>query len=200
MNTHSPGCLIAVVGPSGAGKDSVLEASQRQLSNASHVRFVQRVITRQAESGHEDHTALDEKTFIAREQAGDFCITWQAHGLYYGVPLCVIDWINDGHTVILNGSRGALPSIARVFPMLRVAHLVVDDAILAQRLAARGRETAVEIKQRLSRCVPVSTRDKLDIVIHNNSTLMEAADTFVAFVDGIRLGNVHRQRAGSGGL
>lgn len=199
MNLHPAGCLIVVVGPSGAGKDSVLAASQQQLSNAGDVRFVQRVITRPSAAGFEDHTALDHKAFLAREEAGEFCVTWQAHGLYYGVPLYVSDWVSDGETVVLNGSRGALALIRRIFPTLRVAHLVVDDAILAQRLTERGRETADDIKQRLSRQVPVSMREKLDIVIHNNGTLIEAVDTFVAFVDGIRLGNVHRKRSTSSG-
>ncbi|MFK7854976.1 MAG: phosphonate metabolism protein/1,5-bisphosphokinase (PRPP-forming) PhnN [Granulosicoccus sp.] len=189
------GCLIVVVGPSGAGKDSVLQASQRQLSHTQDVRFVQRVITREAADGYENHKALDHEAFIAREQAGDFCLTWQAHDLYYGVPLCVADWVNDGYTVILNGSRRALPSIQSVFPELRVVHLVVDDEILAQRLAARGRESATQIKQRLSRQAPVSAREKLDIVIHNNDSLADTVATFVAFIEGIRLGKVHRQRS-----
>jgi len=195
MSSPQAGCLIAVVGPSGAGKDSVLEASQKQLSNTGDVRFVQRVITRPVNAGHERHTAIDQKAFLAREQAGDFCVTWHAHGFYYGVPMCVSDWVKDGNTVVLNGSRSALPQIQRVFPTLRVAHLVVDDAIQAQRLGERGRESAAEIQRRLSRSIPVSTREKLDIILHNNGALTETVETFVAFVDEIRLDSLYRQRS-----
>jgi len=188
VSTSHSGSLVVVVGPSGAGKDSVLAASRQQLSGCGDVHFVQRVITRNSEAGDEMHASVSEDVFISQSQAGAFSITWQAHGLYYGVPAGIHDRITCGSTVILNGSRGALPDIRRMYPALHVAHLVVNQAILAGRLAARGRETHSQISQRMERQLTVSMREGHDIVIHNNGDLKDAADRFVEFIQRIRQG------------
>jgi ribose 1,5-bisphosphokinase PhnN len=53
--------------------------------------------------------------------------------------------------VIFNGSRAALPAARLAFPDLRVILVTAPDAILAARLAGRGRETAADIEARLRR-------------------------------------------------
>jgi len=137
--------IFAVVGPSGAGKDTLIRGA---LAARPDLHLVRRVITRPTEAGGEDFEGVTPEDFAHRRARGDFALTWEAHGLSYGIPT---DQITRPGGVIFNGSRAALPAAVRVFPGLRVILVTAPDIILAARLAARGRETARDIRERLSR-------------------------------------------------
>lgn len=137
--------ITAIVGPSGAGKDTLIRGA---LTARPDLRLVRRVITRPTEAGGEDFDGITPDAFAVRKARGDFALTWEAHGLSYGIPK---DQGTGPSDVIFNGSRAALPLAARVFPGLRVILITAPDIILAARLAARGRESAQDIRDRLSR-------------------------------------------------
>ncbi len=137
--------IFAIVGPSGAGKDTLIDGAMKARPD---LRLVRRVITRPTGAGGEDFEGVTEHDFAARLQRGDFALHWQAHGLIYGIPKMQLTAPGD---VIFNGSRAALPEAAKAFPDLRVILVTAPDAILAARLAARGRESGADITQRLTR-------------------------------------------------
>ena len=166
--------LVLVVGPSGAGKDTVLGMARLALHGDQRFRFVRRVITRPADAGGEDHEAVSEAAFARRA----FALQWQAHGLHYGVPLDVTDDLARGIIVVANVSRGVIATAAGQFPV-RVIEVTAPPAILAQRLAARGRETAEDVAKRLARDVPIPDHVPTDTII-NDKTPAEAAERFVA--------------------
>lgn len=142
------GRLIAVVGPSGVGKDSVMAGL---CARRPELAPVQRVITRDADLGGEDFTPASVRTFDAMREAGHFVLHWGAHGLFYGIPRCVLDDLAAGHDRIANLSRSVLKQARAVFGRLTVLHLTASPEVLAARLAGRGRETAAEIAARLAR-------------------------------------------------
>jgi ribose 1,5-bisphosphokinase len=137
--------ICAIVGPSGAGKDTLIRGA---LDARPDLQLIRRVITRPTEAGGEDFEGVTAEDFARRQARGDFALTWQAHGLAYGIPR---DQVTGPGDVIFNGSRAALPEAARVFPGLRVILVTAPEAVLAARLAARGRESATDIRARLSR-------------------------------------------------
>jgi ribose 1,5-bisphosphokinase len=137
--------IVAVVGPSGAGKDTLLEAL---LKDHPEMVLVRRVITRPAEAGGEAFEGVTNTDFAARKSRGDFALDWEAHGLFYGIETAQLDL---GKTVIFNGSRGALTHAKQVFPDLKVIVVTAPQPVLAQRLAARGRESGADIERRLTR-------------------------------------------------
>ena len=137
--------ILAVVGPSGAGKDTLLAGALRARPD---LRLAGRVITRPSDAGGEDFEGVTDAAFAARKARGDFALDWQAHGLRYGIPASQVFGTGD---VIFNGSRAALPAARVRFPDLRVILVTAPDAVLAARLAARGRETAAAIGDRLTR-------------------------------------------------
>ena len=137
--------IFAIVGPSGAGKDTLIRGA---LQARPDLRLVRRVITRPTDAGGEDFDGVTPADFSLRHAGGDFALTWQAHGLSYGIPK---DQITGPGTVLFNGSRAALPLAARVLPGLRVILVTAPDIVLAARLSARGRESADDIRSRLSR-------------------------------------------------
>lgn len=140
--------FIAVVGPSGVGKDSVMEGLVAKRPGLVRVR---RVITRAQAAGGEDFEGISPALFAARAAGGDFALHWQAHGLFYGIPREVHDVLARRHDALVNLSRGMLGRAARVFPELHVLHVTARPEVLAERLAARGRESRAEIARRLAR-------------------------------------------------
>lgn len=163
--------LVAVVGPSGAGKDSLLAALK---ARAPGVHVVQRHITRPAEAGGEPHVPQTHESFAACLAAGGYALHWQAHGMCYGIPSEIDALLAKGVTVVFNGSRAMLAEAGAKYPQLLVAEIVVDRPILAARLAARGREDATEIAARLARA-SLPLPDGIKPVKIDNSGSLEAA-------------------------
>lgn len=142
--------LIGVVGPSGAGKDTLMAGARAALAGDARFRFVRRTITRPAEAGGEDHRPLPPAAFKAERDAGGFALWWQAHGLLYGIPAD----LRPGQVSIANLSRTVLAEADRRFPLL-VLEITAPPAVLAARLAARGREDAADVAARLARQAPL---------------------------------------------
>jgi len=166
--------LVLVVGPSGAGKDTLLDGARQALADDPRFRFVRRVITRPADSGGELHEAVTEADFAART----FALAWQAHGLHYGIPDDIGTDIAAGRVVVANVSRGVIAEAARRYPA-RVIEITAPPQVLAARLAARGRETSTDIAARLARNVPVPDNVPLETVM-NDTTIETGTARFLA--------------------
>jgi len=144
------GRLIYLIGPSGSGKDSLLDAARESLA-ARGCRIVRRVITRSAEAVGEAAQAVSAEGFAQMQARGEFALSWSANGLHYGIPVEIDQWLADGHDVLVNGSRGHLSQVRTRYPDVRVVLLSVEQSVLRQRLLARGRESAEDIEARLAR-------------------------------------------------
>ena len=168
------GRLIAVVGPSGVGKDTVMEA----LAQADpRLGLVRRVITRPSAAGGEVFEGVSVDEFEARRAAGAFALHWGAHGLFYGVPVDVDRDLAAGRDMLVNLSRGVLVEAAARFPGLVTIALTATPDVLAARLAARGREDAYEIKRRLARAASGLPDDVVAISIDNSGNLETTVQT-----------------------
>jgi ribose 1,5-bisphosphokinase len=177
------GAFVAVVGPSGAGKDSLIAyAAGRTAGLARPVRFVRRVVTRPADPASEDHDSLDEAAFAAMEAAGGFAVAWPAHGLRYGLPVSVDAQIASGEVVVANVSRGALGAIAARYAGLIVANVVASPDVLARRLGARGRETPQQIAERLARGERRADHGALVLDIRNDGPIEQAGEAFLSVI------------------
>jgi ribose 1,5-bisphosphokinase len=153
--------LVLVVGPSGAGKDTLLDAAKQALADDGRFRFVRRVVTRGADAGGEAHEPVTEAEFVKRE----FALQWQAHGLRYGIPA---DAISDGLVTVANVSRTVVFEAATRFPV-RVIEVTASQDVLAARLASRGREDAAEMAERLARSVALPGSIPVDTVVNDGS-------------------------------
>ena len=163
--------LVLVVGPSGAGKDSLLNAARQAFAGDPRIHFVRRVITRPPDPGGENHDAVTATEFTTR----DFALSWSAHGLCYGIPM---NAVNAARVVVASVSRGVIAEAARRFPV-RVIEVTAPAGILAARLAARGRESAADIAGRLARTAPIPAGVTVETV-WNDATLERGAERFIA--------------------
>ncbi len=153
--------LILVVGPSGAGKDTLMERAREGLAGDARFRFVRREITRAAGAGGEDHIAVSPEVFAARRAAGGYALAWEAHGLGYGIPADIAGDLEAGLVVVANVSRGVLVEASRRFAA-RVLEITAPVEVLARRLASRGRESEADVAARLARAVALPAG--LDVV------------------------------------
>lgn len=175
-----PGRLVLVVGPSGAGKDSLLREAARRLAADRHIVFPRRVITRESRDDAETHDSMAVDEFLEARDAGRFALSWQAHGLHYGIPSSLHDELAAGRTAAVNVSRAIIADTASHFPALAILHVTAPVAVIAERLARRGREAADDLAARLAREPPHFDESVETITIVNDSTLEAAARAFTA--------------------
>lgn len=173
------GCFVGVVGPSGAGKDTLMDAARVTLKDDARFHFVRRIITRPQMPGTEDHDSLDEAAFIKAQGEGAFAFNWQAHGLHYGLPKRLWTEITDGRVVIANISRRVLDDVRRLFPSRRIILITARPEVLAERLFARGRESREEIELRLLREVRFDQKADDVVTIDNSDTVETSTAKFI---------------------
>lgn len=194
-DTRFPGRLFYLIGPSGSGKDSLIHYVRKRIGSAP-VHFAPRYITRPSSAGGEDHVEVSPTEFERLREAGAFALHWRGNGLQYGIGVDIETRLDGGMSVLVNGSRAYLGEAAQRFPDLCPVLVEVAEEVLAERLIARGRETAAEIRARLerSRALPQPDHPEL-VVIRNDGDLAEAGDALLDLLtrpDGAML---HARRA-----
>ncbi|WBL78399.1 phosphonate metabolism protein/1,5-bisphosphokinase (PRPP-forming) PhnN [Bradyrhizobium xenonodulans] len=147
-----PGRLVLVVGPSGAGKDTLLRLAQTACIDDHNVVFPRRVVTRES-SADEDNLAMSHDDFRRAREHGDFAVHWEAHGHSYALPLDINDDIRAGRAVVANVSRTVIGALRQAYANVVVVAITAPPDVLAQRLAARARHSDGNIADRLARSV-----------------------------------------------
>lgn len=172
----SQGALALVVGPSGAGKDTLLAAARAALAGDERFVFPRRVVTREAMVELEDHDTIDRAGFESERQRGAFALDWEAHGLCYGVPVEIERAVAKGRVVVVNTSRKVIGQALAKYPRCVVLLVTATPEVRAHRLAGRGRETPAEIAPRLAReGAPIP--DGVEAVTIDNSGTLETGTT-----------------------
>lgn len=170
--------LIYVVGPSGAGKDSVLLWLRQQTPLTAPMYWARRTIDRpRVDAPHaENHFSVVTETFDRMVTAGEFAMQWNANTHRYGIRTDELKRLRDpSWCVIVNGSRAHLPIAATTFPGLTVLHVTASTEVLRQRLLDRGRESEEAINARLMRTIPMAIPASSHVIeISNNTTLEDA--------------------------
>ena len=197
------GTLVYVMGPSGAGKDSLLAYARRGMSAAyaqtwnapaqarqglRPVLFARRYITRPADAGGERHHAVTPEAFQQLEAGGAFALSWESHGLRYGIGREADATLAAGAVVVVNGSREYLPAAAKKYPGLTPVLISARTEALRERLQRRGREAPEDIDERLAGAdmkLPEATASL--IRLDNSGTLEETGQAFARLLLLLRL-------------
>lgn len=174
------GTLILVAGPSGAGKDTLITAAREKLSGDPRYVFPRRLVTRSADPGLEDHDTIGWDDFRHGVKTGAFALSWQAHGLGYALPGSIATDLSAGRVVVANVSRSVIATALTLFPQARVLIVDADAPIRASRLATRGRETATDVAERLTRDNVALPPEVRAVTIDNSGDLAAAVEAFLA--------------------
>jgi ribose 1,5-bisphosphokinase len=171
--------LIYVIGPSGAGKDSVLLTLRQKWNIAIPSHWARRTITRPASPHGEQHEAVDDATFNDRLIQSAFALHWVANGLQYGIRHDELTSLSAGSWVFVNGSRAYLPELLQRWPQATVVHVDASASVLEARLVSRARESAQAIEQRLARNTELPAPPGC-LSIENTGSLDDAADALMS--------------------
>jgi len=183
-NRITTGVLALVVGPSGAGKDTLMSAARAALTADPHIVFARRVITRPSHDASEIHDPMSQDAFERAEAAGEFLLSWRAHGLCYAIPGSAADALRASRTVIANVSRASITDAEKLVEHVAVLHVTAPVHMLAKRIAARGRESEDSVAARLARQAPLSAGRASIVEIVNDGSVEDAASRFI---DALRL-------------
>lgn len=168
--------LIYIMGPSGAGKDSLLNSLHQEMASlgqALPLIMAQRTITRSHHQSNENHEAIDEASFESLLQSNAFALNWFANGLHYGIRHEQLAPMSKGSWIMVNGSRAYLEQAKLRFPGLTVLHITAPVDVLRSRLLARGRENEKDIEARLSRSQSLESNPQ-DLYVINDGRLEDS--------------------------
>jgi guanylate kinase len=184
----APGAMLVIVsGPSGVGKDTVIEAL-RSGPNATARHYVVTCTTRPRRSYEIDgvhYQFLDDAAFQALRAAGGLLEANEVHGHWYGTPReQVRQNLTAGRDVILKIDVQGAAEVKQKVPEALLVFLVppsLED--LFGRLQARATETAdeLDIRQR-NAALELARQDDYDYVVVNETGQVERT---AAVVDGI---------------
>ena len=187
------GTLVYVMGPSGSGKDSLIAYARRGMGEpyartwnaAIHARrglrpilFARRHITRPANAGGERHCPLTREEFQLRKSRNEFALSWESHGLCYGIGAEIDSRLAAGAVVVVNGSREYLPEALKKYPEMVPVLISARPEVLRVRLEKRGRERPADINERLAGAA-MALPDVPGLVrVDNSNTLEDAGRLF----------------------
>jgi guanylate kinase len=147
-----PGLLFVVSGPSGAGKDTLIEALK-----ARHGRLLYSISSttrapRPGERDAVDYFFLDRDEFIRRRSDDGFLEWREYNGHLYGTPRSFIDEsLRAGFDVVMKPEVNGALAIKERYPGAVLIFLAPDKfSNLRRRLEARRTETNDQITARMA--------------------------------------------------
>ncbi len=172
--------LVYVIGPSGAGKDSVLAWVMQHAEPGLGLHLARRSVSRAAHDSSEPHESLDSTQFAELARQGVFAMHWFANNLWYGVRHAELLPLAQGQTVLVNGSRGWLAEARLRFPDITVAQIIASPEVRRERLLLRRRESAEMIAARLERARTFELAPhEAHLSVMNDSTIEAAGASFL---------------------
>ena len=191
---------MAIVGPSGAGKDTIMNAVHEVLKNNPEFLFVRRIITRKAginsfndhdetsqNIGNEDNIGVSLEKFFELSQKASFSLQWFAHGIHYALPIGIVDEVHKGKIVIANVSRAELEHAKELFGKVYVIEINAPIGILKERLLGRKREKITDIEERLKRAnIPIHLPEGAKYCyIDNSGNVNSAVDKMLSILQSL---------------
>ncbi len=161
-----PGRLVLVVGPSGAGKDTLIAGARAACAGDDSIVFPRRVITR-ASNASEEHDTVSDELFKQAAAAGGFALWWEAHGLCYGIPAAIDADIRARRTIVCNVSRTITALARQRYAAVTAVLVTAPPDVLQARLAARERSSDGNLADRMARSAVAERGLDADVMIEN---------------------------------
>lgn len=162
--------FVVLSGPSGAGKDTILQAALARDASLSTVATAKTRPPRPGERHGVHHLFLTETEFDAMLAAGEFLEHVQVYGHRSGVPRSVVrDLLQRGGTVIVRTDLQGVRTLRRTVPgAVTVCITVPDRDTLERRLRARNTDGEEDLQQRLAAAAgEMDAADEFDYVLVN---------------------------------
>lgn len=183
--THQ-GLLFVLSAPSGAGKDTVIQALKAQGADFFVVPSMTTRLPRPGESEGKPYYFVEQATFERMVAEGELLEHARVHGNWYGQPRQPIrDHLLAGQDVLLKIDVQGATTIQRLIPQAIFIFLHPGSSEeLVQRLEARHTETAEELKLRLTNAeTELAEQHWYNYLVFNrHDRLQEAVDDLRAII------------------
>src|SRR5713101_2616127 len=146
------GLLFVITAPSGAGKTSLIDALMREDPS---LKFSVSYTTRPPRPGEKngvDYRFVDDATFLAMKNRGEFLESAEVHGYRYGTSKKVIlDAVKRGEDLILEIDWQGARQVRELYPDC-VGIFILPPSIeeLERRMRARGQDADEVIRRRVA--------------------------------------------------
>ena len=178
MDGANGAMLVIISGPSGVGKDTIIDALRRRHHDPEY-HYVVTCTTRAKRPGEVDgvdYLFLDRATFAARRRAGAFLEANDVHGNWYGTPRTQVrEALGEGRDVILKIDVQGAQVVKEKVPGALLIFLIppsLED--LFQRLLSRATETADELELRQQNAaIELARQEDYDYVVTNETGQVE---------------------------
>lgn len=171
--------LVIISGPSGVGKDTIIDALRRRPRDPDY-HYVVTCTTRARRPGETDGVSyqfLDRERFLALREAGELLEANQVHGNWYGTPRAQVrEALAGGHDVILKIDVQGAQVVKENVPEAVLVFIVPPSLeTLFRRLKSRATETAdqLELRQR-NAAIELARQDDYDYIVENDDGQVEA--------------------------
>jgi ribose 1,5-bisphosphokinase len=164
------GRLFLIVGNSGSGKDSIIKGVKALLPA---LKVAKRFITREPD-GFEDNHFVSFDNFNSLLKRGEFFLNWTSYGLNYGVSKEALDWLAEGHDVLINISRDIIDAAKKLYRNTKVVFVNAPLEQVINRIKLRGREDNKSVNERVNRAITNQDYSYADYVIDNSGDLNKA--------------------------
>jgi 23S rRNA pseudouridine1911/1915/1917 synthase len=175
----APGALLAIIsGPSGVGKDTIIEALRRRPRERDY-HYLVTCTTRARRAGEVDgvnYHFIDRGEFERLREAGEFLEANEVHGNWYGTPRTQVrEALAAGRDVILKIDVQGAQVVKEKVPEALLIFIVppsLEDLFL--RLRNRATETAdeLEVRQR-NAAIELARQHDYDYVVVNETDQVE---------------------------
>jgi guanylate kinase len=182
LRTTSTPRVFIISGPSGVGKDSVIEQLQVRIPDA---QYVVTATTRERRNGEIDgvhYRFITTAEFLGRIEADDFLENAIVYDHHYGVPRSPVEaGLRNGQDVIIKVDvQGAATLRRRISNTVSIFLAPESMNELLRRLHARKTEEPAKLIKRFSTaCEEVSRAGEFDYVVLNEAGKLDDA------IDGI---------------
>lgn len=180
------GLLFVLSAPSGAGKDTVIQALQAQGADFFVVPSMTTRLPRPGESEGKPYYFVDQETFAHMVTNHELLEHAKVHGNWYGQPRQPIrDNLRAGRDVLLKIDVQGATTVRKLIPQAVFIFLHPGSSEeLAQRLEARHTETAEELQRRLTNAqAELAEQHWYDYLVFNHhGRLQEAVDDLRAIM------------------
>ena len=146
------GALFVITAPSGAGKSSLIDALLKEDTRLRlSVSYTTRV-PRPGEANGREYHFVDDKTFMAMLERGEFLESAEVHGYRYGTSQAVIrEALARGQDLVLEIDWQGAQQVRKLHPeCIGVFILPPSVTELERRMRARGQDADAVIKRRLA--------------------------------------------------
>ena len=148
----SRGLLFVITAPSGAGKSSLIDALLKEDARLKlSVSYTTRP-PRPGEANGREYHFVDDATFVAMLERGEFLESAEVHGYRYGTSQAVMRGaLERGEDLVLEIDWQGAQQVRRLYPgCVGIFILPPSVAELERRMRVRGQDADAVIRRRLA--------------------------------------------------